>query len=223
MANMPAWSYSSLTSFETCPRKHYLTKVAKVVTEPQNEAATHGNAVHEAFETSVLKQQPLPEKYSQWQPLAQKLMVVPGKRSAELQLAINKSFQPVKWFDKSAWCRGIVDYSVERGTKAIALDYKTGKRKPESTQLQLFAALLFHHKPYLDQITTGFVWLPDKKIDREKFTRDDISGIWQEFAPRVERMKYAFENDKWVPRPSGLCNGWCPVGRANCEFWKEKR
>lgn len=216
MANMPAWSYSSLTQFETCPRRYYLTKVEKSVREPQTEATTHGNEVHQAFETTVIKQQPLPEKYAEWQPIATKLLAVKGKREPELKLAIDKSFRPVKWFDKSAWCRGIVDLNIENGTKAIALDYKTGKRKPESTQLQLFAVLLMHTKQYLEQVTTGFVWLKEKKIDKAKFDRDQIGMIWQEFMPRVQRMEVAYDKDKWIPQPSGLCRAWCPC--TGCEF-----
>ena len=216
MQNMPAWSYSSLTQFETCPRRYYLTKVAKKVAEPQTEATIHGNDAHKAFEVSVIKQEPLPPKYNEWQPIATKLLATKGKREPELKLAIDKSFRPVKWFDKTAWCRGIVDLSIENGTKAVALDYKTGKRKPESTQLQLFAALLFHHKPYLETVTTGFVWLKDKKIDKEKFQRDQLGIIWQEFVPRVQRMEIAFQKDKWIAQPAVLCRAWCPG--TTCEF-----
>lgn len=205
-----------MTQFETCPRRYYLTKVAKTVKEPQTEATTHGNEVHKAFEDAVLKQQPMPPKYAEWQPIAMRLQAAKGKREPELKLAINKSFQPVKWFDKTAWCRGIVDLSIENGGKAVALDYKTGKRKPDSTQLQLFAALLFHHKPYLENITTSFVWLKEKKLDTERFERGQIGNIWQEFMPRVQRMEVAFEKDKWTPQPSGLCRSWCPC--TGCEF-----
>ena len=218
MQTMPAWSYSSLTNFETCPRKYYLTKVAKKVIEPMNEAAKHGDEVHKALEVSVIKQTPMPDKYKEWQPIAMKLQSAKGKKSAELKLAVNKSFNPVGWYDKTAWCRGIVDVVVESGDKALALDYKTGKRKPDSTQLQLFAALLFHNKPYLETVNTGFVWLQSRTVDKELFHRHQLGNIWQEFAPRVQRMQVAYEKDKWVPSPSGLCRKHCPVGKANCEF-----
>lgn len=221
MSNTPAWSYSSLTAFETCGHRYYTTRVAKTIVEPMGEAAKHGDDVHKALEVSVLKQQPLPDKYKEWQPIAMKLMSAKGKRSAELKLAINKSFQPVSWFDKTAWCRGIVDIVVENNTKAWAGDYKTGKRKPDSTQLMLFAGLLFHHKPYLESITTSFIWLKDNKIDTDKFSRGEVGNIWQEFMPRVQRLELAYKNDKWVKKPSGLCNGWCPV--KTCEFWKERK
>lgn len=214
--NIPAWSYSSLTAYETCPHRYHQTRVLKAVVEPQNEAAKHGDDVHKALETSVIKQEPLPAKYSEWQPIAMKVMNAKGKRSSELKLAINKSFQPVSWSDKTAWCRGIVDIVVENGNKAWAGDWKTGKRKPDSTQLMLFAGLLFHHKPYLEHVTTSFIWLKDNKLDTEKFERGEVGNIWQEFMPRVQRMEYSYNNDKWVKKPSGLCRGWCPV--KSCEF-----
>lgn len=216
MPDMPPWSYSALTAFETCQRRYHLTKVVKTVKEPPTEATTHGNDVHQAFENAVLKQQPLPDKYAEWQPIAMKLQAAKGKREPELKLAIDKSFRPVKWMDKSAWCRGIVDLSIENGDKAVAIDYKTGKRKPDSTQLMLFAALLFHTKQYLENITTSFVWLKEKKLDVERYERGQIGNIWQEFIPRVQRMEVSYQKDKWLPQPSGLCRSWCPC--TECEF-----
>ena len=65
------WSYSMLTSWESCPRRHYLTRVAKVVVEPQTEATTHGNAVHKALEVSVRDALPLDRKYKQYEPLVE--------------------------------------------------------------------------------------------------------------------------------------------------------
>lgn len=34
MSKPVAWSYSALTSFETCPHRHYETKIAKTIKEP---------------------------------------------------------------------------------------------------------------------------------------------------------------------------------------------
>ena len=38
MASVVPWSWSSLQSFETCPRRHYLTKISKEVVEPTTSA-----------------------------------------------------------------------------------------------------------------------------------------------------------------------------------------
>lgn len=216
MPKMPAWSYSSLTAFETCPRRYYLTRVTKQVVEPQTEATTHGNAAHKAFEISVEKKVPLPQGYEAWQPIVEKIQRVSAKRETELKIALNKDLKPVSWFDKSAWCRGIIDLNVENGTKALALDYKTGKRKAESTQLMLFAGLLMHAKPHIERVRTAYLWLKDRKIDSSVFNRHSLSEIWGEFVPRVQRMEAAYEKEKWQPQPSGLCKAWCPC--TGCEF-----
>lgn len=220
---MPPWSYSSLTAFETCPRKFYHTKVAKTVKEPPTEHTAHGIEVHKAFEDSVNLGAPMPEKYAQWQPIALKLQQTPGEKLAELEIALDRQFRPVEWKDPDAWCRGIVDVVVEKDDAALAGDWKTGRRKPDSTQLMLFAALLMHAREHLKKVTTAFFWLKENKVDKSAYTRENLPTIWQEFMPRVKRLERAYEDDSWAPKPSGLCNGWCPVGRDKCEFWKPKK
>lgn len=216
MPQMPAWSYSSLTAFETCPRRYYLTRVTKQVVEPQTEATTHGNEVHKAFEVSIKTKVPLPAKYAEWQPIADTVTSVRGKQEAELKIALDANMAPTTWFSKTAWCRGIIDLHIEDGDKAIAFDWKTGKRKPDSTQLKLFAGLLFQARPYLKKVSTAFVWLKDGKLDKDRFSRESLPEIWGEFLPRVKRMESAYDRNKWPAQPSGLCRNWCPC--TGCEF-----
>ena len=52
------WSYSSLNAWEQCPRRYHLTRIAKVISEPQTEATLHGNEVHKALENAVGKALP---------------------------------------------------------------------------------------------------------------------------------------------------------------------
>jgi len=223
MANMPPWSYSSLSAFETCPRQYHLVKVVKKVKEPPAAYQQWGIEVHKAFEDGLVENKPLPDKMAEWQPILTKFQLAPGKKEAELKMALDRNFKPVDWWDKSAWARGIGDVVLENGDKAFSGDYKTGKRKPGSSQLKLFAALLMQAREYLQEVKTSFIWLPIKKLDTERFTRDDLGDIWKDFIPRTVQMEKAFAADKWMPKPSGLCNGWCPVGRDNCEYWKPKR
>ena len=98
------------------------------------------------------------------------------------------------------------------------LDYKTGKPKEDGDQLKLFAATTFALEPWLESVKTGYLWLAHNKVTDASFKREDVSVIWQEFVPRVQRMQKAQELDLWPPRPSGLCKAWCPVGKRLCEF-----
>lgn len=229
MAKSFAWSYSVLESFETCPWRHYRTKVLKDVVEPQSKEMADGNRVHKALELRVAEGRPLPEDLSTHEPLVQKLVASAegGVIEAEQKMALNARFEPVRFFAHDCWVRGITDVTVTKGANAFIGDYKTGNPKPNSAQLRLTAAMTFHHKPYVQKVSNAFIWLKTGEITRETFTRDQVPAIWQEFAPRVQRLEIAVQKNAdssqdpkavWPKRPSGLCRKWCPLSRAQCEF-----
>jgi hypothetical protein len=210
---LPAWTFSQLEKFETCPKQFYHVRVAKDIVEPQTEATLWGSRVHTAMEDRIRDGTPLPEGMEQWEGFAKQICAMPGEKLAEEKMALDKSFQPADW--DNAWTRGIADMLIVHGNKAATLDYKTGKRKL-THQLMLYAAYTFAYYPEVETVTTGFVWLRDKKIDRETFTRADIPTIWGTFLPKVRKLEIAYEKDKWMARPSGLCRNYCSV--KSCEF-----
>lgn len=213
-----AWTYSSLDKFQTCPRQYYHVRVKRDVKEPPTEATIWGEKVHSAMEYRLKDGTPLPEGMTQWEGLAKKLAALPGEKFCEVEMAVTADFQPAPW--SAAWSRGIADLLIIDGDRAVNLDYKTGKRKL-THQLMLYAGYTFALHPQVNEVETGFIWLKDKKIDKETFTRGDIPRIWNTFLPAVRKLETAYERDAWPCRPSGLCKGWCPV--KTCEFYKEKR
>jgi CRISPR/Cas system-associated exonuclease Cas4 (RecB family) len=202
----PAWTYSQLDSFETCPRKFYHTKVKRDIVEPPTVHTEWGTRVHTAFENAVKDGTPLPEGRA-----------LPGEKLCEEKYALDRNFQPTDW--KSAWTRGIGDLVVLNKDKALVADYKTGKRKP-TEQLDLYALYVFAHEPQVQTVSTNFVWLKDKRVDRQTRQREEVPIIWQSFLPRVAKLESSYERDRWPARTSGLCNGWCPV--TSCEFNRKK-
>jgi len=213
-----AWSYSALTAYETCPRRFQLTRVTKQVVEPQTEATIWGNKVHKALELFAKGEKPLPPDLQKYERYVKKILSYEGKRVVEERIALDKNFRPTTWMAKDVWVRGIIDIGVVGSEKAYLLDWKTGKRRPDSNQLKLFAALAFAIYPWVDKVTTGFIWLKSAEFDKEVFTRDQLPEIWDEFFPRLDRLAISYRDDKWTPKPSGLCKNWCPVGRRLCEF-----
>lgn len=210
---IPAWTYSQLEKFETCPKQFYHVRVLRDVSEPPTEHTIWGERVHTAMEERVRDSKPLPTGMEHWEGIASKLAALPGDKYCEVQMAIDRAFQPAEW--KSAWSRGIADLLIVNGKQAGTFDYKTGKRKP-SEQLMLYAGYTFAQFPEVEQVETCFVWLKEKKLDRQIFTRDDIPTIWDAFLPRVAKLESAHERGKWPARPSGLCKGWCAV--TSCEY-----
>lgn len=213
-----AWSYSALTAFETCPRRFELTRVTRKVKEPQTEATVWGNKVHKALEDFARSGKPLTPDMEKYAKYVNKILSYEGKKVVEERVALDRNFRQTTWMAKDVWVRGIIDIGVVGSEKAYLLDWKTGKRRPDSNQLKLFAALAFAMYPWIDKVVTGFIWLKSGEFDKEVFTRDQLPEIWNEFMPRLARVAIAYDQDKWTPKPSGLCKNWCPVGRQNCEF-----
>lgn len=212
-----AWSYSALNSYETCPHRHYRQRVKKDVFEPEGEALRWGNEVHKALELRIRDGLALPKSMQQWEPMVARLLQRNGKSIAEQSLCLNEQLSPTGYWDRDAWVRAKIDYILLAGDKAVMLDWKTGKPKPDHDQLTLFAAFVFHCYPQVEYVRTGYVWLAhDCKIDSAEFYRKDVPDIWAEFLPRVRRFSLAHEEDRWEKKPSGLCRAWCPV--TDCEF-----
>jgi hypothetical protein len=217
-ANVVPWSYSSLTAFETCPKRFQLTRLLKKVREPSSEAMTHGNEVHKALELATLGTQPLADKYKKYQPLVQSLRSRPGKRLVEYKFGLTRGFQPTEFFAKDVWVRGVIDYALVQPKVAYVLDHKTGKPKTDHDQLRLFAGVTFANFPYIETVQTGYLWLAYNKMESKAFTKADVPEIWSDFSVRVQRMEHALKTDHFPPKPSGLCKSWCPCPRSLCEF-----
>ena len=229
---MPAWSYTALTSFETCPRRHFETRVSKNFREAEGPALLIGNAAHKALENRLAHGTPIPpviavptggkehqEIPDGWEGLCQRILQQPGTLCVEAEIALDDRLCVTSWFDKRVWLRCKLDVAILDGDTAAIVDWKTGKRKPDSDQLKLFAVAAMHKWPQLERVRTAFVWLKHlgtpNELDSDEFTRADISTIWDGFVPRVRRLELAHEHNTWPAIRSGLCRNYCPV--RTCE------
>lgn len=214
-----AWSYSTLSSFETCPRRHNLTKITKEVVEGQSDAMAWGNKVHKALELRIKDRQPLPDTLASYEPFALSIETAGqgGMIQAEQKMALDRDFNPTGYFAKDVWARAITDVTIIKGDKGFVGDWKTGKPTPASAQLALCAAATWAYHPHLEKIVTSFVWLSQGTTTNEVYKRDELSAIWQRLMPRVTRLEQAIESGTFPPKPSGLCREWCPVPKRLCE------
>jgi hypothetical protein len=212
MQNSPAWSHTSLTAFETCPKQYFHTKVKKDVKPDFGEAAQWGQRVHKLLEDRLTVGTALPDYLKHCEPIVQDILSRDGQLLVEEKVALDVNLQPVTFFDKNAWCRGVIDVGKINERNGVLIDWKTGKRKPENDQMKLFAAFSFAKYPWVQKITTAFVWLKDNKLDKQVFTRNqDVPAIWAETMPRVQRLDNAYQRDSWPAKPNGLCKAYCPV------------
>ena len=76
---VPAWTYSQLEKFETCPRQFYHVRVKKDWVEAPTDATRWGEKVHTAMENRVLNGTALPEGMGQWEGIATKIASMKGE------------------------------------------------------------------------------------------------------------------------------------------------
>jgi len=212
-ASMPgfAWSYSQLKNYETCPKRYYHYNVAKDVQEPETDQLRDGNALHKAFENRIKHATPLPLGYGQYEDLLSRIINAPGVTYAEQKLAMTSTFQPVAYFGKGVWYRGVLDCTKVRETTAITFDWKTGKPSQDMTQMQLAAATLFCHLPQLQRVKVALAFLAHGQTETGEFLREDLTEIWGEILPRVKQVERARVTQEFPPKPSGLCRKYCAV------------
>jgi hypothetical protein len=210
--------------YNTCPRQYDLTKNKKVIPYTETEATRWGSEVHGALERYILApdEERLEKRFSAYQKYADKIKDMGGELFIERQVALTRNLTPTDFEDENAWCRGVLDVCVVSGEKAFVADWKTGKIRPDSDQLKLFAGFVMELHPEVTQVKTAYIWLNHGRATTETYKRSDLYGIWKHFMTKAGKLESSYEKNRWVPKPSGLCNGWCGAGKANCEFWGPK-
>lgn len=216
------WSFSSLNMYRTCPRQYELTKVKNVIPYTETEATKWGSEVHLALENYAKDSTPLGENFVRYKPWVDKILSMPGEKFFEREFALTRNLTPTGFEDDNAWCRGIIDVGVIDGSRAATFDYKTGKVRPDSDQLKLFALFVFYHYPEVDTVKTAYLWLAHNKTTVETYHRKHIPALLSHFMTHSAKLEQSYTRNKWPPKPSGLCNGWCGAGKAHCEFWSPR-
>jgi len=133
---IPPWSYSSLKTFETCPRKYQAEKVTKEVPYTETEATIYGTELHKAAEEFIRDGTPIPERFSFIQPYMDKLAAYPGEKHCEMKLGVKRADDRLVacgFFDSDVWFRGVADLVIIDGDRARIIDYKTGKTRSTQT------------------------------------------------------------------------------------------
>ena len=222
---MTAWSYSSIKTFDQCPKKYYHLKVAKDVKDEGNEASRYGNDAHEAAEHYIKSGTPIPEKFKIMRPVVETLAKFPGEKHTEMKLGVRKTdtgFEPCGFFDKDVWYRGIVDLLIVDGWNAHMVDYKTGKnaKYADMKQLDLMAGAVFVHFPDVLRIKSGLAFVVSNEFPKKVHVRTELSSYMHVFKDQLYMLKQAEEHDVWNAKTSPLC-GWCPV--TSCAHWKPRR
>lgn len=212
-----SWSFSRLTRFEQCGLQHQEIDILKNFREKPNPQMAWGDEVHQSMHGALARNQPLPESMKGYQHWVDRVRSGPGTLLVEQKYALTRDLRPTGYFADDCWYRGIGDAVRIDGPVGLALDWKTGKVKPESVQLFLMAQCLFSSFPLLQKVRAEFIWLQHGSTTPEVFDRGDMPVHWALLMPRVNALEAATAAGRFEPRPSGLCKNHCPVQK--CVFW----
>ena len=216
------WSYSSIKTFQQCPKKYFHLKVAKDVQDTGSEATRYGNEVHKAADDYVQNDVPIPEKFAYMRGVLDALKAIPGEKHCELKLGMREDYSPCKFFDTGVWWRGIADLLIIDGDSAFSVDYKTSKnaKYADTKQLDLVATALFAHFPQVNKIKSALLFVVSNEMVKKDHVRDNTAEYMKPFQFDLERLEQALDNNVWNAVSGPLCS-WCPV--TTCPNYKERR
>jgi hypothetical protein len=217
--NKVVWSFSSLKTFQQCPKKYYHTKVVKDVKEPDTQATLYGKAAHTVAEEFIRDGIAVPEKFDYMNPILHSLAKIEGEKYCELQLGLTKELEATGFADPNVWWRGIADLVVINKEKKLAhsLDYKTSKsaRYADTKQLDLVAIGIFAMFPEIERVKSALAFVVSKEFVKAEHHRPMIPKYIEKPAQDVARIEAALDNGVWNPISGPLCK-FCSV--KQCEY-----
>lgn len=213
MSKSPSWSFSSIKNFQNCPKQYYHLKVLKEHPMEETEAILYGNRFHKAAEDYIRDGIELPKEFSRCKGALDKLNAMSGVKHCELKFALTEDLEPCSFKSKDAWWRGIADLLIIDGDRAFVIDYKTGAsaKYADSGQLELMAMAVFKHHPEVKTVNAGLLFVVARAFPRESYKAEDQDKLWVKWLTEYGRLRSAYDNNIWNPRPSGLCKKHCPV------------
>lgn len=210
---IPAWSHSTLKTFETCAYRSYIAKV-KRIQEDYGPAAARGSEVHEQAEAYVKGElaelpQELKKFTSQYEVL--KELFAEAKVEVEGEWGFTIDWEPCGWLVPETWARIKLDAIVhETDTSARVIDYKTGKmfgnEISHSQQALTYAIGSFFRYPDLQFVQTELWYLDHGETTIQAYTRDEAMI----FVPKLQERALAMTTaTSFPPNPSNYNCKWC--------------
>ena len=221
-------SPTALNTMLTCPKQFEAKYVTKEVQFVPTAQSLKGREIHKHLEDRV-NGTPLPGDLAFMEPVMQK---IDRLREAgwtvypEYQLRINKDYQAVR-YSKGSWQNAKADVVLVHVPthRVVIIDWKTGKGKTDgdlkrwgvprevevqSDMLALCALNVFR----ADRVDTKFVYMYDRPGAEPVAPITAIygkGGSFERHMKRVAEFEINWGNQKFTPKPNGLCAEWCDV------------
>ena len=213
MGLIPAWSHSTLKTFESCAYRSYIAKV-KRIQEDFGPAAKRGSAIHKLAEDYVRGQLPeFPSDLKKFKSKYEELrkLFTATKVEVEGDWGFTIDWEPCAWMAPDVWARIKLDAIVhETDTSALVIDYKTGKmfgnEISHSQQALTYAIGSFFRYPKLEHVQTELWYLDHGETTLQAYTRDQAMVFMPKLLERAIEMTTA---TTFPPNPSTYNCRWC--------------
>jgi hypothetical protein len=213
------WSFSSLKTFQQCPKKYYHNKILKDIREPDTKATLYGKEMHQVAEDYIRDGKPIPPTFDYIIPTMEMLAAIPGEKHCEVKLGLTRDLRACDFDAPDVWWHGIADLVIINEEKGLAhsIDYKTSKnaRYADVKQLDLVAAGIFAKYPKIKKIKSALLFV----VSKEFVKADHVAERALEYVAKptfdVERIEAAIRTNVWNPVQGPLCR-FCSV--KQCEY-----
>ena len=205
-----AYSYSAVKQYEQCPAQYKFNRIDRIP-QPTGAAASRGTMIHSEIENIINgslmlvsdEVQHLLPKIESWRNL---------KAVAEMKFSIDYDWNEVEYTDHTAWFRGVIDLYIEQDNTATVLDFKTGKDRDYSDQVQTYAAVILSTRPNIDVVDISIAFVDLKKTTKYKsISRSDLPDLKASLAVRIKTLE---KDSIFAANPSGLCR-FCHYRKDN--------
>ena len=204
---MRPWSYSRLSTWETCPKQYWYSYVEKLPGfRPPSPAADRGSELHDKADKYLkgeLKLYP-----HEFQKVSAHLMDLKAKGvESEKKLAVKEDWSPCDYSDKETYFRAIIDVVYQEGKICNIEDHKTGQiYDSHAVQLSDYVAVVAAHYPEAEEYRTRLIYVDQGMVTKPKVTTADrVHPIRLMLHGRIDNA----ENDTIFPTRAGSQCKWC--------------
>jgi hypothetical protein len=230
---IPAWSWSRLEVFESCPYRAFLEYVEKVpkpkLVPPEGKdehPLTRGVRVHQAAEDFVTRDILMVDELKSFEDQFEQQRIQyqedPDACIVEAEWAITQDWEPTGWSSKNTWGRMKLDWGYVDGSTMTIVDYKTGKKYATKhvQQGQLYALAARAFFPEVEQFNVAFWYLDQDDTLEQTYSAIKVDVLRDGFDRRAQAMTLATE---FKPKPSSYACRFCPYGEGrdgnkHCEY-----
>ena len=215
---IPAWSHSTLKTFETCAYRSYIAKVKRIY-EDFGPAAKRGSDIHQLAEDYVKgKIEDLPVELSKFSAEFDFLNDMYNLEQAEVEgeWGFTIDWQPCGWMDKKVWVRIKLDAILhDSPTSARVIDYKTGRmfgnEISHAQQALTYAIGSFFKFPHLQHVQTELWYFEHVEMTTKAYNRDEAMVFMPTLHQRGVTMTTTTD---FPPNPSKMNCKWCSYGKG---------